>query len=230
MSQKFQTRLEQLINQGEDILSRTITKQDALGIVRDFLSDEGPERFSQWILSSKKVLKLISEEDYNSFLKAEKPIGYDSQPNILKRLIPILRASLDDLSIGIIDNNFLIEKQIPSQSYVYNIGNVGSMANNNTNSTMTQASTNNVQILKGNFNLLASKLRSCGVDDKDIEELQTIIDVTPLPQSSSEYSSALQDWLKKMMGKAIDGSWQIAIGAAGSILATGLQNFFGLTG
>jgi len=45
MSQKFQTRLEQLINQGEDILSRTITKQDALGIVRDFLSDEGPERF-----------------------------------------------------------------------------------------------------------------------------------------------------------------------------------------
>ncbi|HFF8041993.1 TPA: hypothetical protein ACGE6F_003523, partial [Acinetobacter baumannii] len=72
MSQKLQTRLEQLINQGEDILSRTITKQDALGIVRDFLSDEGPERFNQWILSSKKVLKLISEEDYNSFLKAEK--------------------------------------------------------------------------------------------------------------------------------------------------------------
>lgn len=230
MSQKFQKRLEHLINQGENILAQTIIKQDALGIVRDYLSDDGPELFSQWKLSSKKVLKLISEEDYNYFLKAEKPIGFDSQPNILKRLIPILRASLDDLSIGIIDSNTSKEKQILNPSYVYNIGNVGSMANHNENSTINQISTNTVNVIKGDFNSLAFHLRSHGIEEADIQELQTIIDVTPLPQLPSEYSPDLKSWMTKMIGKSIDGTWQIAVGAAGSLLATGIQHYFGILG
>lgn len=229
MNQNLQKRLEQLINQGVDILSRTITKQDALGIVRDFLKDDGPELFNQWKLSSKKVLKLISVEDYNAFIKAEKPVGYDCQPNILKRLLPILKASLDDLSLGIVDTNSSTEKEMPN-SISYHIGNVGNMANHNENSTINQTSTNNVNIIKGDFNSLASNFKSHGIEETDIQELQTIIDVTPLPKSPSEYSPDLKDWMSKMIFKSIDGTWQVAVGAAGSLLATGLQQYFGILG
>lgn len=75
---------------------------------------------------------------------------------------------------------------------------------------------------------MAANLRSHGIEENDIQELQTIIDVGPLPQSSNEYSPYLRDWMKKMIGRSIDGSWQVAVGAAGSILATGLQNYFGI--
>lgn len=227
MNHILQRRLEQLINQGNDLLSKTITKQDALGIVRDFLDGDGPELFIQWKLSSRKLLKSISIEDYDSFLKAEKPIGYDNLPNILKRLIPILKASLDDLSLGVIDTNSFTVTQSPNNVY-YNIDNLGSMANHNENSNINQISTNTLTIIKGDFNSLAANLRSHGIEENDIQELQTIIDVGPLPQSSNEYSTYLRDWMKKMIGRSIDGSWQVAVGAAGSILATGLQNYFGI--
>lgn len=120
------------------------------------------------------------------------------------------------------------EKQM-TQHVTYNIGgNVGSMANHNDNSTINQTSTNTVQIIKGDFNSLASNLKSHGIDDADIQELKTIIDITPLPQSPSDYSPDLKSWIAKMISKSIDGSWQLAVGAAGSILATGIQQYFGI--
>lgn len=116
-----------------------------------------------------------------------------------------------------------------TQHVTYNIGgNVGNMANNNDNSSINQTSTNTVQIIKGDFNSLASNLRNHGVEEADIQELQTIIDVTPLPQSPNEYSSDLKAWVAKMVTKSIDGTWQVAVGAAGSLLATGLQQYFGI--
>lgn len=229
MDQNLQKRLEQLINQGGEILRLAAPKKDALGIIVDRLTGDGPEQFNQWKLSCKKVLKRISEEDYNSFISTEKPIGYDCHPNMLKRLIPILKASLDDLNFGIMDSNSFTAKQVP-HNINYHISNVGNMANHNENSTINQTSTNTVNVIKGDFNSLASNLRSHGVEETNIQELQTIIDVTPLPQSPSEYSSDLKCWMVKMIGKSIDGTWQIAVGAAGNLLATGLQQYFGILG
>ncbi|WP_133243164.1 hypothetical protein [Acinetobacter sp. AM] len=119
------------------------------------------------------------------------------------------------------------EKQM-TQNVNYHISNVGSMANHNENSTINQTSTNTVNVIKGDFNSLASNLRSHGIEEADIQELQTIINVTPLPQSTSEYSPELKSWMIKMIGKSIDGTWQIAVGAAGSLLATGIQHYFGI--
>lgn len=125
---------------------------------------------------------------------------------------------------------FTEQEKKMTQNINYNISNVGNMANHNDNSIINQTSTNTLQIIKGDFNSLASNLRSHGIQETDIQELQTIIDVTPLPQSPSEYSSDLKGWMAKMIGKSIDGTWQVAVGAAGSLLATGLQQYFGILG
>lgn len=125
---------------------------------------------------------------------------------------------------------FTEQEKKMTQNVHYTIGNVGNMANHNDNSTINQTSTNNVNIIKGDFNSLASNLRSHGIEEADIQELQTIIDITPLPQSQSEYSSELKSWMAKMIGKSIDGTWQVAVGAAGSLLATGIQQYFKIMG
>lgn len=59
MDQNLQKRLEQLINQGGEILRLAAPKKDALGIIVDRLTGDGPEQFNQWKLSCKKVLKRI---------------------------------------------------------------------------------------------------------------------------------------------------------------------------
>lgn len=217
----LKTRLEQLIDQAQNILKKTTIKSE-FDTVRSYFTEDGQSLFDAWKNSSKKLLKSISDQDYNSFIALEKPRLMDEQPKMLKRLIPILKSSLDDLNEGVLGTK--TEKSIATQQHYY----FGNTANNNQNSTINQTSTNTVNIIKGDFHSLASNLRSHGVEDVDIEELQTIINVTPLPQSPSEYSSDLKGWIAKMVTKSVDGTWQVAVGAAGSLLATGLQQYFGI--
>jgi len=112
MSQKLQKRLEQLIQQAEQILDLTVEKpSEFLGTIKVF-KDNGNDLYVQWIVNSKNILKLASGgEDsihYESFLQLEKPQTFESKSSVLKRLVSILRACLDDLN-----NGFLISfKQI----------------------------------------------------------------------------------------------------------------------
>lgn len=164
---------------------------------------------------------------YRPFLRIEKSDISNILSNVKKT---ILDWSINLEKQGIIGEDYIFtdeEKQM-IQNVSYHIGNVGNMANHNDNSTINQTSTNTVQIIKGDFNSLASNLRSYGIEEADIQELKTIIDVTPLPQSPSEYSPDLKSWMAKMIGKSIDGTWQVAVGAAGSLLAIGIQQYFGI--
>lgn len=82
-----------------------------LGTIKVF-KDNGDDLYVQWIVNSKNILKLAGGgEDsihYESFLQLEKPQTFESKSSVLKRLVSILRACLDDLN-----NGFLISfKQI----------------------------------------------------------------------------------------------------------------------
>ena len=225
-----QRRLEQLINRGKSILEMAVVKQSQLGITLNIFDGDGPELFTQWKLSCRKLLKSISEEDYISFVDAERHRGMEPAPIVLKRLMSILKASLDDLNHQITDRkltNVEHTKITGDTINYYGLINNGNMANHNKNSDIDLTS-NVFNGLKGDFESLSSKFKSYGIDETDIQELRSIIDITPEPQSSSEYSEELKSWIKKMMVKSIDGSWQVAIGAAGSILGSGIQNYFGI--
>ena len=102
MNQKVQKRLEQLIEQGEVLLNTVIQKpSEFMGSIEVFTGN-GSDVFTQWKHSSKKVLKGLSEDDYHSFLEGEKYKHFDSQPDALRRLVAILKASLDDLNYEIL--------------------------------------------------------------------------------------------------------------------------------
>ncbi|MFK6114874.1 hypothetical protein Q4202_18260 [Acinetobacter baumannii] len=71
MSQKFQIRLEHLINQGEQISDQSYKNTN--GYMN--FSQESKDLYVQWIVSSKSLLKLISDDKkaihYELFLSAE---------------------------------------------------------------------------------------------------------------------------------------------------------------
>jgi phage pi2 protein 07 len=187
-------RLKQLIEQAHDILKKTTIKNE-FDINRSFFIEDGQHLFDRWKNSSKKLLDSISEHDYNSFVALEKPRLMDEQPKILKRLIPILESSLDDLNEGII----LAEKQISHSNHIY-IGNAENVAIGNTNSRINQVSTDTVNVIKGDFESLAEQLKIYGLEFNQIQELRTIIEENPSSQSIDGYGDSLKIWLGTLGG------------------------------
>lgn len=88
------------------------------------------------------------------------------------------------------------------------------------------------KIFKNNFESLSDLLKSKNVKEPDIQELQTAIesDKSSFEVTKKEFGPAVKGWLKKMLSKAVDATWQIEIGAASSFLADALKKFYGWQG
>lgn len=108
MSQKFQQRLETLIAQGEEILESTAQITSGFtGTTTTGLSQEAINSYTQWVVSSKTILNVICGNNrglhYEIFLSSEKQNhSMENKITILKRLISVLRAALDDLNNGLL--------------------------------------------------------------------------------------------------------------------------------
>ena len=111
MSQKILNRYEELINEASFIQSFSSEESDGFGGTYKVLRGEGKEKYREWKVKTKNLLRLSCGENsvhYKDYVEAEKPIGYDTDPDALMRLIPILKAACDDLK-----NGFLVSfKQI----------------------------------------------------------------------------------------------------------------------
>jgi AbiTii len=100
------------------------------------------------------------------------------------------------------------------------------------NTTFVLGHGNNQQVtnvnIKGDFSALAKKLTSAGVEKEDVEALKESIDAdTGAPEhTEKKFGLAVRRWMHKMMGKAIDLSWQIEINIAGGLLTNALQAYY----
>lgn len=85
----------------------------------------------------------------------------------------------------------------------------------------------NSNIKQGNFEELAHLLSSHGVNQKDIQELESIIDKDNPNPEKKEFGDKVKGWMKNMLDKAIDTTWKIGIGVAGKLLADGIMQYYG---
>ena len=83
-------------------------------------------------------------------------------------------------------------------------------------------------VKNGNFDSLASALKSNGVADADIVALQTAIDQDKgsVDADKKQFGPSVKGWMSKMMGKVIDSSWQIELGVAGGLLTEALKAYY----
>ena len=75
---------------------------------------------------------------------------------------------------------------------------------------------------------LESLLRATMVSEEDITELKEALQSDPRPTLPGRFGPKVSAWVSKMFGKACDGSWGIAIGAAGKLLADAISRYYGL--
>jgi hypothetical protein len=84
-----------------------------------------------------------------------------------------------------------------------------------------------ITINKGNKQELEKYLKDIGISDKDSAELLEIIDTEEPNREKKAFGKKVNEWTTKTLGKALDGSWNVGIGAAGSLLAKAFGKYYG---
>lgn len=84
-----------------------------------------------------------------------------------------------------------------------------------------------VSISKGSQEDLKAALESIGIDSDDISKLLRIVDDESPDARNTNFGVRVNSWIKGMLDKSLDGSWQIGIGAAGNMLAEILGKYYG---
>lgn len=85
-----------------------------------------------------------------------------------------------------------------------------------------------IRIRKGDKEFLAKTLKDNGINRQDICDLLKIIDTEEPNKEKGTFGIEVNTWIKNMLNKALEGSWQISIGAAGSVLADAIQSNYGI--
>jgi hypothetical protein len=84
-----------------------------------------------------------------------------------------------------------------------------------------------INITKGSKDELVKYLQENGVSEEDTAELVEIIDAEEPNPDNKTFGKKVSEWTKKMLGKAVDGGWNVSIGAAGSLLAEAIGKYYG---
>jgi len=91
----------------------------------------------------------------------------------------------------------------------------------------TQTVTNTIK--KNDIDSLVKHLTEKGVSKEDTEELVKAIekDGDNIDFENKKPGSNVTNWIKDMLSKAVDSTWKINIGAAGSLLAMAVGKYYG---
>jgi hypothetical protein len=167
---------------------------------------------------------------YMQILSAHKTVS----DNVLTQIISVVRSKLLDFMLKIeeefgtvtdiqeLKNNNSRITSIMHQTIVTNgSGNVL----NTGDSAKVRA---DISINTSDKASLKKSLSDNGISDEDTAELMAVVDIELPNKENGRFGTQVNHWISKMMTKALDGSWQIGIGAAGGMLAESLQHYYGL--
>lgn len=101
------------------------------------------------------------------------------------------------------------------------------------NNTILVGNHNQQQVLieqaVGNIQHLEEILTTNGVSELDINSLKEALAAEPASSMSNDkqVGPKVGNWMKEMLGKAVDATWQIELGIAGGLLTTVIQKYYG---
>lgn len=118
------------------------------------------------------------------------------------------------------------EKEQAARDPHIQIQNFQGVLGNVTESTVTQhlsmaVRTEDLESLKEYF-------RSQGVAEPDLVELETSIEQDPRPRDQRTLGPRVSKWIGRMVEKAAQGTWQVAVNTASNLLAQAIRTYYGL--
>ena len=177
---------------------------------------------------------LLSKNLANGYIvqRAWSEIPIASASNILMQVRSRLLDFILELSGEFSSAN--TDQEIKEKASNFDVANLFNHTIFSDNTTIVVGSENTQTVTntntKNNFEALANELKSNGVSDDDVIVLKQAIESdSKFPvQNRNEFGPEVKSWMQRMISKVIETSWQIELGVAGSLLATALNNFYGL--
>jgi HEPN domain-containing protein len=103
MSQKILNRYEQLITESSSIKALSRKAHSEYTGSYDTFGSDGDALYLEWKVKVKNLLLLSCGENsihYKDFIEAEEVQSFDTNPRVIRRLVPILMAAYDDFKNG----------------------------------------------------------------------------------------------------------------------------------
>lgn len=85
-----------------------------------------------------------------------------------------------------------------------------------------------IKIQKNNLEELKNHLKDIGISEIDTNELIEILNEEKPNYEKGIFGEKTNSWIQKMMGKALNGTWEIGVGTAGNLLAEGIKSYLGM--
>ncbi|MDR6545062.1 acyl-CoA hydrolase [Chryseobacterium rhizosphaerae] len=87
---------------------------------------------------------------------------------------------------------------------------------------------NKPKIQKNSIENFEKQLREIKVPEQDISEIIQLVQEEEPNYNENKFGNRVNGWIAKMVTKTAEGGWDVAIGAAGSLLATAIQSYYGM--
>lgn len=153
------------------------------------------------------------------------------QPLQIKNGISQVRSRLLDFALNLRDKvGGVEEEEVKAMAAATDVPGMFHGAVFGDNATVVIGNENKFKInnQKGDFDALAKLLTTKGVSEHDVAELKTAIvaDEGRVDVVNKSFGPAVKGWVAKMMGKAVEASWQIELGVAGGLLTEALKAYY----
>lgn len=206
-------------------------EQTASGEYGDYISKEFAEDFSNGL--SKEIqkngysLRLHNVKVFSHISEVSQALG-EIRTRLLEFMLELEKQypNLEkDLKKSGFDKNSINQKiiQIMSQTNITTTGdaNVITVGDNNTITVKTK-------IEKGDTEALTKALEELKISKEDIAEVVEIVEDDNPNLETKTLGTKTQSWISKMLNKTLDGTWQIATGAAGGLLVELFKYYYGI--
>jgi AbiTii len=156
----------------------------------------------------------------------------EMQPSQIKNGLAKVRARLLDFALKLQDElGETKEDQVKEAASKTDVSAMfhGAVFGDHTTVVIGNHNTTTVKntVKKGDFDSLAKLLQDKGVAGSDIAELDAAIRADgTLIDPKAGFGKSVKTWMTKMLGKAVDASWQIELGIAGNLLTDALKAFY----
>lgn len=150
----------------------------------------------------------------------------DIASSVRSNLIDFLMDLNDKFGSLTFDEIIVRKSEIKNVMNKYEITGHGNTINSGDNVEINT----NVSVTEGSKDELAKVLRQSEVGEKEIAELVELVDRVDKKQiSPGHYGDEVNGWISRMLEKSLQGSWGVSVAAAGGVLSTILNKFFGLS-
>lgn len=154
---------------------------------------------------------------------------------VITQILSVVRSKLLDFMLKIneeFESVTNIEELKTENEKITFIMNQTIINTNGDGNTVNTGDSNNfeikIKIQKGDKNELEKTLEKNGISNEDTKELVSFIDTDYVPNNKNGFGIKVNSWIQKMLGKSLDGTWEISIGTASNLLSDLIKSYYGI--